>query len=108
MTALGYDEYWEGHTDGLQVLRYNLTTAYIPHMDYMGDRTGGKAGTFNYDSTRMGGNRFATFLLYMTDLEEGAGGETVFSKAWPPEQSEEEHVQIDDVCPQLLDARQIV
>lgn len=105
MTALGYDEYWEGHTDGLQVLRYNLTTAYIQHMDYMSDRTGGKVGTFNYDSTRKGGNRFATILLYMTDLEDGAGGETVFPNAWPPEQSEEEHVQIDEVRPVLLDAR---
>jgi hypothetical protein len=34
MALLGFDEYMEGHTDGLQVLRYNLTTAYIPHMDW--------------------------------------------------------------------------
>jgi hypothetical protein len=35
MALLGFDEYLEGHTDGLQVLRYNLTTAYIPHMDWI-------------------------------------------------------------------------
>jgi hypothetical protein len=29
--VLGYDEYWNGHDDGLQVLRYNLTQAYIQH-----------------------------------------------------------------------------
>ena len=32
------------------------------------------------------------------DMEEGDGGETVFPKAWPPEQSEEEHVNIKQVC----------
>lgn len=35
MSVLGFDEYYESHTDGLQVLRYNLTQAYIPHMDYL-------------------------------------------------------------------------
>ena len=37
---LGFDEYWHGHDDGLQVLRYNQTKAYTPHMDYMTDRSG--------------------------------------------------------------------
>jgi len=69
---LGFDEYWHGHTDGLQVLRYNLTTAYIPHYDYI--RT--KTNDFNLDSAGVGGNRFATVLLYMTDIPEKAGGET--------------------------------
>jgi hypothetical protein len=40
MKVLGFDEYIEGHTDGLQILRYNATKAYTPHMDYMKDRTG--------------------------------------------------------------------
>ena len=35
MTVLGFDEYYESHTDGLQILRYNLTKAYTPHMDYL-------------------------------------------------------------------------
>ena len=38
--TLGFDEYWNGHDDGLQVLRYNLTEAYIQHMDYLTDRSG--------------------------------------------------------------------
>ena len=37
---MGFDEYWNGHDDGLQVLRYNLTEAYIQHMDYLTDRSG--------------------------------------------------------------------
>ena len=37
---LGYDEAWEGHDDGLQVLRYNQSAAFIPHMDYMTDKSG--------------------------------------------------------------------
>ena len=35
--ALGFDEYWESHGDGLQILRYNLTTAYNTHMDTFED-----------------------------------------------------------------------
>jgi hypothetical protein len=40
---LGFDDVdWavKGHDDGLQVLRYNKTTAYTSHMDYMTDRSG--------------------------------------------------------------------
>ena len=32
---LGIDEYNEAMADGLQILRYNQTTAYTPHMDYL-------------------------------------------------------------------------
>eukprot|EP00559_Dactyliosolen_fragilissimus_P002478 CAMPEP_0184865724 /NCGR_PEP_ID=MMETSP0580-20130426/18819_1 /TAXON_ID=1118495 /ORGANISM="Dactyliosolen fragilissimus" /LENGTH=640 /DNA_ID=CAMNT_0027365023 /DNA_START=48 /DNA_END=1967 /DNA_ORIENTATION=- len=81
MKALGFDEYIESFTDGLQVLRYNKTTAYIPHMDWIDDP--GNRQEHNYDSAGVGTNRFATVLLYMSDLGEGDGGETVFKKAWP-------------------------
>jgi len=94
LSALGFDEYQEGHTDGLQVLRYNTTTAYTHHLDYMEPR---RKERHDYASERKGGNRYATVLLYMSNLEEGEGGETVFTNAWPPEQSEEEHVPIDQV-----------
>jgi hypothetical protein len=33
----GFDEYEESLTDGLQVLRYNKTTAYVPHLDWIDD-----------------------------------------------------------------------
>jgi hypothetical protein len=33
----GFDEYEESLTDGLQVLRYNMTTAYVPHLDWIDD-----------------------------------------------------------------------
>lgn len=32
----------------------------------------------------------------MTDLQEGDGGETVFTHGWPPGQAEEDHVQFED------------
>ena len=38
---------------------------------------------YDYDSAGVGGNRFATILLYMSDLSEEDGGETVFAKAPP-------------------------
>lgn len=52
-------------------------------MDYMTDKTGNNRHDF--ESEFVGGNRFATILLYMTDMEPGEGGETLFAKAWPPE-----------------------
>jgi hypothetical protein len=57
-----------------------MTTAYIPHMDYISSST---KSIFDYRSQLKGGNRYATVLLYMTDIPENGGGETVFSKAWP-------------------------
>lgn len=41
------------------------------------------ADAYDYDSSGRGGNRFATILLYMSDLGDEDGGETVFSKAPP-------------------------
>eukprot|EP00339_Tiarina_fusa_P000988 CAMPEP_0117043808 /NCGR_PEP_ID=MMETSP0472-20121206/30420_1 /TAXON_ID=693140 ORGANISM="Tiarina fusus, Strain LIS" /NCGR_SAMPLE_ID=MMETSP0472 /ASSEMBLY_ACC=CAM_ASM_000603 /LENGTH=555 /DNA_ID=CAMNT_0004755411 /DNA_START=79 /DNA_END=1744 /DNA_ORIENTATION=- len=96
---LGFDEYWHGHDDGLQILRYNTSKAYVQHMDYMTDPSGKEL--FNYDSAAKGGNRFATVLLYMSDSEEGAGGETVFSEAWPPELDPSERKPISEATNEL-------
>jgi len=46
LDLLGMTPYDEKLTDGLQVLRYNLTTAYNSHMDYLDDNGGGH----DYDS----------------------------------------------------------
>ena len=62
MDVLGFDVYEESLTDGLQVLRYNKTTAYIPHLDWIDDY--GKQQEHNFDSAGLGSNRFATILLY--------------------------------------------
>ncbi|KAJ7571051.1 hypothetical protein O6H91_01G146800 [Diphasiastrum complanatum] len=55
--------------EGLQVLHYEAGQKYEPHYDYF------------YDSvnTKNGGQRIATVLMYLSDVE--AGGETVFPKA---------------------------
>ena len=52
----------------------------------------------------MGSNRFATILLYMSDLEKDGGGETVFSHGWPPGQAEEDHVQFNDALAALRES----
>lgn len=77
MSLLGFDKYVESFTDGLQILRYNETTAYTSHLDWMDPS---KDSDHDYDASGVGGNRFATILLYMSDLaiDEDAGGETVF------------------------------
>jgi hypothetical protein len=97
--VLGYDEYWNGHDDGLQVLRYNTSQAYIQHDDYLSDPD--KRDSFDYESAKKGGNRYATVLLYMTDLPEGAGGETVFSEAWPENVPENERKHIKTTINEL-------
>jgi hypothetical protein len=79
----------------LQILRYNLTTAYIPHLDWL-DVNG--LTEHDYDSAGTGGNRFATILLYMSDHGTGEGGETVFTEAWPVGQAEKDRVDLDTVC----------
>lgn len=35
--ALGFDEYIEAHSDGLQILRYNVSKAYNSHLDWIED-----------------------------------------------------------------------
>ncbi|XP_047336359.1 probable prolyl 4-hydroxylase 10 [Impatiens glandulifera] len=55
--------------EGLQVLHYEVGQKYEPHFDYFLDQ-------FN---TKNGGQRVATLLMYLSDVEEG--GETVFPNA---------------------------
>ncbi|KAF7829529.1 putative prolyl 4-hydroxylase 3 [Senna tora] len=55
--------------EGLQVLHYEVGQKYEPHYDYFLD-------DFN---TKNGGQRIATVLMYLSDVEEG--GETVFPAA---------------------------
>ncbi|KAJ9172615.1 hypothetical protein P3X46_015832 [Hevea brasiliensis] len=57
------------HGEGLQVLHYEVGQKYEPHFDYFMDE-------FN---TKNGGQRIATVLMYLSDVEEG--GETVFPSA---------------------------
>ncbi|CAA7399694.1 unnamed protein product [Spirodela intermedia] len=54
------------HGEGLQVLHYEVGQKYEPHFDYFLDK-------FN---TKNGGQRIATVLMYLSDVEEG--GETIF------------------------------
>ncbi|KAK7376170.1 hypothetical protein VNO78_35024 [Psophocarpus tetragonolobus] len=57
------------HGEGLHVLHYEVGQKYDPHFDYFMDE-------FN---TKNGGQRIATMLMYISDVEEG--GETVFPNA---------------------------
>ena len=56
------------HGEGIQVLRYEKGQKYEAHMDAFHD-------AFNQDDSK-GGQRVATVLMYLSDVEEG--GETVF------------------------------
>nr|KYP37476.1 Prolyl 4-hydroxylase subunit alpha-1 [Cajanus cajan] len=57
------------HGEGLQVLHYEVGQMYVPHHDYFTDKV----------NTANGGQRIATMLMYLSDVEEG--GETVFPRA---------------------------
>ncbi|GAU34235.1 hypothetical protein TSUD_210170 [Trifolium subterraneum] len=54
------------HGEQFNVLHYEVGQKYEPHFDYFNDKY----------STRNGGQRIATMLMYLSDVEEG--GETVF------------------------------
>jgi hypothetical protein len=97
---LGFDQYMEEHADGLQILRYNLTKAYVAHSDWI---DGNDKVEHNHESAGVGGNRFATILLYMSDLGPGEGGETVFTDAWPVGQAEEDRIDTNKVRQSNLD-----
>ncbi|KAL5063628.1 hypothetical protein RYX36_025365 [Vicia faba] len=57
------------HGEELQILHYEVGQEYVPHHDYFTDE-------YNLWN---GGNRIATMLMYLSDVEEG--GETVFPNA---------------------------
>ncbi|KAJ1455779.1 hypothetical protein M885DRAFT_518986 [Pelagophyceae sp. CCMP2097] len=69
--------------DGLQVLHYEPTQWYKPHVDYFTQRNGGGGGAADDAFANAvplqgnGTNRFATVFLYLNDAL-GGGGETVF------------------------------
>ena len=79
---LGIRPFDETYLDGIQILRYNQTAAYVDHMDWLEAGIDDHTSEHDYKSDQEGTNRFATILLYLTDVEEG--GETVFVNT-PPE-----------------------
>jgi len=76
---LGIFPYDESFADGIQILRYNLTTAYVAHMDWIEPTT--LNNDHDWESAGDGTNRYATILLYLSDVADG--GETVFTQAKP-------------------------
>lgn len=59
------------HGEGIQVLNYHIGGEYKPHHDYFKPNEKGEQ-----PHTKIGGQRIATFLMYLNNVE--AGGETVF------------------------------
>lgn len=96
---LGFEKYDESFADGLQVLRYNKTTAYVSHMDWIDDP--GNTSEHDFESSYVGTNRFATVLLYMSDLDPNDGGETLFNHAWPTDVPENERISAKEALDQM-------
>jgi prolyl 4-hydroxylase len=59
------------HGEGIQILNYHIGGEYKPHHDYFKPNEKGEQ-----PYTKIGGQRMATFLMYLNDVE--AGGETIF------------------------------
>ena len=68
MSALGFDEYIDSHGDGLQILRYNLTTAYNTHLDWITDEV-----RQELSGPRMEANELHTTLTQLTTLHNSVG-----------------------------------
>jgi len=99
----GIHQFEEKASDGIQILRYNATNCYVPHHDWMDPQsmpqipkgyeydphaphdapTAGRSSEYfhDFDSGSYGTNRFATIFLYLSDVAEENGGETVFPMA---------------------------
>ena len=60
--------------EGFQILRYTVGQKYEAHFDYFSDKWNARPES--------GGNRVATLLMYLSDVEEG--GETVFPSSPRP------------------------
>ena len=72
-------------------------------MDYIDDP--GKREVHDFDASKLGTNRFATILLYMSDLKgESDGGETVFKNAWPVGLPEEDRKTRNQALTELREA----
>jgi predicted 2-oxoglutarate/Fe(II)-dependent dioxygenase YbiX len=87
-------KYIESYADGVQILRYQNGTAYQKHVDWIEPSI---RSQHDYDSAGQGSNRFATLLLYMSNLEANQGGETVFTNAWPLDVAETERLTVEQV-----------
>jgi len=59
------------HSEGIQILRYEVGGEYRPHFDYFPP---GDAGSGLH--VAQGGQRIGTLIMYLNDVEEG--GETIF------------------------------
>ena len=67
--------YRENLADGIQILRYQIGQAYVAHHDYFPVH---QSDDHLWDPFQGGSNRFATVFLYLSDVEQGYGGQTVF------------------------------
>ena len=89
---LGIHPYDETFADGLQILRYNQTNAYIPHLDWITPPEDDP--DHNWESAEGGTNRYATVFFYLSDVDDG--GETVFTEAKPYSTAYEVRADGDD------------
>lgn len=62
--------------ESIQVVHYSPGTYYKVHWDYFNPKWAGTASAF-----ARGGNRIATFMIYLNTIPEGYGGETHFNRA---------------------------
>jgi hypothetical protein len=79
------------------LLDFSLTLAALGISLFLLMGTGSGDEENDYESAQKGGNRYATILLYMSDLDEHDGGETVFVEAWPGGLKEEDRIPMSTV-----------
>ena len=98
-SILGMNIYNDNQVEGVQIIRYNESSAYAPHFDYI--ETGSNK-SHNWNSFTSGTNRFATIQLFLSDVL--LGGETVFTEMTALNQPEltQQQVSLEKLTNNLL------
>ena len=71
-----YSKFPVTNQEGMQIAHYPPGKYYKVHWDYFDPKWEGSSKAF-----ARGGNRIATFMIYLNSIPEGYGGETYFNKA---------------------------
>lgn len=81
LDLMGVYPYDDSYCEGIQFMKYSVGQAYTTHYDYINHKVHRVVTDHNWETkgNSRGSNRYATVLMYLSDVLEG--GETSFPEA---------------------------